>query len=102
MLECTTTSKETFQQRKPKQLDTWLEKSLKSGIPALQTFAEGIKQDYKAVVVCLGVMGRLKGKSLNSNLAKDKCLDALILICSGGVYCSTKLHYPCYHWQTLG
>jgi transposase len=53
MLECTTTFKETLQQRKPKQLDAWLEKSLKSGITALQTFAEGIKQDYKAIKASL-------------------------------------------------
>ena len=49
----TTMFKETFQQRKPKQLDTWLEKSLHSGITALQTFAEGIKQDYLAVKAAL-------------------------------------------------
>jgi hypothetical protein len=30
-----------------------LEKSLKSGIAALQTFAEGIKQDYLAVKASL-------------------------------------------------
>jgi transposase len=53
MLEHTTMFKETFQQRKPKQLDTWLEQSLNSGIPALQTFAEGIKQDYLAVKAAL-------------------------------------------------
>jgi transposase len=53
MLEHTTMFKETFQQRKPKQLDTWLEKSLSSGIIALQTFAEGIQQDYLAVKAAL-------------------------------------------------
>ena len=40
MLENSTMFKETIQQQKPKQLDTWLKKSLKSGITALQTFAE--------------------------------------------------------------
>jgi transposase len=53
MLENTTLFKETFQQRKPKQLDTWLETSRNSGITALQTFAEGIKQDYSAVKAAL-------------------------------------------------
>lgn len=53
MLENSTMFKETIQQQKPKQLDTWLEKSLSSGITALQTFAEGIKQDYLAVKAAL-------------------------------------------------
>ena len=53
MLEFTISFKETFQKRKPKQLAAWLEKSLHSGLTALQTFAEGIKQDYNAVVASL-------------------------------------------------
>jgi transposase len=53
MLENTTLFKETFQRRKPKPIDTWLGKSLGSGITALQTFTEGIKQDYSTVQAAL-------------------------------------------------
>jgi transposase len=53
MLDNTIMFKETVQLQQPKQLDPWLQKSLNSGITALQTFAEGIKQDYLAVRAAL-------------------------------------------------
>ena len=35
------------------QLDAWLEQCLESGIPDLQTFAEGLKRDYSAMKATL-------------------------------------------------
>jgi transposase len=36
-------------ERKPEQLDRWLEACCMSSIPDLQTFAEGLKRDYSAM-----------------------------------------------------
>ena len=40
-------------ERHADQLDGWLEQCLKSGIPDLQTFAEGLKRDYAAMKAAL-------------------------------------------------
>ena len=40
-------------QRHADQLDPWLEECCRSGIPDLQTFAEGLKRDYVALKAAL-------------------------------------------------
>ena len=40
-------------ERHPDRLDVWLEQSLKSGVPDLLTFAEGLKRDYAAMKAAL-------------------------------------------------
>ncbi len=89
--------------KRPADLDGWLDSSRTSGISALVTFSEGLRRDYDAVRAALEEpwsSGQAEGQINRLKMLKRQMYAAPASTCSASVFCARRDHTKCGRART--